>query len=72
MNFELTARFAQLLPIGELGNDLSPFGADSGRRLAEIAPQLRVSEGSASGGRKLLQATQVSNPIRRGRRQYAV
>ena len=61
VNLELTARFAQLLPIRELGDDLSPFGADRGRRLAEVAPQLRVSEGAPCGDRELLLAAQVAN-----------
>src|SRR6185437_16708567 len=61
VNLELAARLAQLLPVRQLSDNLSPFRANCRRCLAEVATQLRVSEGSASGGRKLLHATQVSN-----------
>ena len=38
VDLELATRLAQLLPVRELSNDLSAFGSDRCRCLAEVAP----------------------------------
>jgi hypothetical protein len=38
VDLELATGLAQFLPVGQFGNDLSPFGPDSRRGLAEVAP----------------------------------